>query len=150
LLFEDQTSLMVMEDVDFDGQEEHIADLVTTAGFDTEWSGSTVEGEAQVNAKILLFNIFVGGRLSKSFGEAKTDLTGESTLAAQPGFEGFVTETPVPEPVDINTSAGPSGVDTVAFGGVEFKILPLNIVARGSYNFKNENFTGDLGARLQF
>jgi hypothetical protein len=147
--FVDQTTMPVYEDVDTDGQDEHIANLNTTAGFASEWSGSTVGGEAQVNAKILFFNIFAGARLSKSFGNAKTVMDGVTSLTAQPGYGAFVTDDPGTA-TSISTEAGPSGVDTTAFGGVEFKILPVTVAARGSYNIKSENYTVDAGARLQF
>ena len=144
--FVDQTTMPVMEDIDMDGNDEHVGDLTTTAGFDTKWSGSTVGAEAQANAKILFFNIFAGGRLSSSFGSSSTNLSGDSTLVSyHPSVSGGTISD-----LDINTEAGPSGLNTMVFGGVEFKILPINIVARGSYNFKNENITADLGARLQF
>ncbi|MFW6181070.1 MAG: hypothetical protein ACOC8N_04915 [Spirochaetota bacterium] len=150
LAFTDSDTMTVYADADGDGQEDdHVADLTTEAGLETSWSGSTVGAEAQGNVKILFFNIFAGGRLSKSFGSADTTTSGSTTLEDADDTDGFTVEDDTQE-VTVSTSAIPGDLDTMVFGGVEFKILPINIVARGSYNFKNENLTADLGARLQF
>jgi hypothetical protein len=142
-------SFGVFEDVNNDGMDEYIADVTTSGAFETEWRGSTFGGEAQANAKILFINLFGGARISTSFGNATTLIDGSSTLSAQPGYETDVTEH-TNEIVSVDAESGPTGIDYYAFAGLEVKILPLAIGARGGYNFSNQIITLDIGARLQF
>ncbi len=127
-----------------------VANLVTEAGFETNWKGLTVGGEAQANFQILFVNLFGGARLSKTFGKATTDLSGSTTLQlTDPTYTPYVSEFTNQQLV-ISTEAKPEGIDTTLFGGVEVKILMLAVTLRGGYNFKNSNYVVDGGARLQF
>ena len=70
-------------------------------------------------------------------------------MTVQEVYTGYVTASPT-ESVDVSTEAAPSGLDFYGFGGLEFKIFPLVLGARGGYNFSNPVITLDFGARLQF
>jgi hypothetical protein len=129
--------------------EEHIANLVSSNAFDSDWKGHTVGAELQGNMKIAFFNIFLGGRLSTSWGSAQTTIDGDVTVSPESGYEGYVTANPS-EPIDIATDASPDGLGYYGFGGLEFKILPIVVGGRLGYNFRNDVITADFGARLQF
>ena len=141
-------SFAVYEDVTPDPGDEHIADLVSTNAFNSDWRGHTVGGEVQGNMKILIVNLFAGGRLSTSWGSAHTSVNGDVAVNPVAGYEAFVTANT--ETIDVTTEASPDGLDYYAFGGLEAKILPVVIGGRLGYNFRNEVITLDLGARLQF
>lgn len=127
-----------------------VADLTTETGFETNWKGLTVGGEGQVNFQILFINLFGGARLSKTFGSATTDLTGSTTLTlTEASYNTYVKEF-TDQVLTISSEAKPDGIDTTLFGGVEAKILMLVATLRGGYNFKNDNFIVEGGARLQF
>jgi hypothetical protein len=128
-------------------EDEHVANLTTSSAFDSSWKGHTFGGEAQGNIQILFINLFAGGRLSTSWGEATTSVSGDVTV--EEVYTGYVTANPS-ESVDVSTDAAPSGIDFYGFGGLEFKIFPLVVGARGGYNFGNQVITLDFGARLQF
>ncbi len=142
-------SFAVYEDVTGGPEEEHIADLVSTNSFDTNWQGHTVGGEVQGNIKILFFNLFVGGRMSTSWGSADTSVNGDVSVNPVSGYEIYVTANPT-ETIDIDTESHPDGLDYYAFGGLEVKILPVVICGRFGYNFSNDAIALDFGARLQF
>jgi|GEM_PF-1862646 len=142
-------SFAVLADVTPEPGDEHIADLVSSNAFDSDWKGHTVGAELQGNMKVLFINLFLGGRLSTSWGSANTTINGDVTVVPVSGYEGFVTANPS-ESIDIATDASPSGLAYYGFGGVEFKILPVVIGGRLGYNFRNEVVTLDFGARLQF
>jgi hypothetical protein len=138
----------VFADADpFTPGDEHVANLLTSNDFDSTWKGHTVGGEAQGNMKILFIKIFAGGRLSTSWGKATTSITGDVTV--EEVYAGYVTANPT-ESIDVTTETVPSGFDFYGFGGLEFKIFPLVVGARGGYNFGNRVITMDIGARLQF
>ena len=138
----------VYEEVDAGSPgEEHVANLNTTSGFDSAWRGHTLGGEVQGNVKILFVNLFGGGRVSTSWGKATTSIDGDVTV--QSVYPGYTVESPT-ESVDVTTEAAPSGLDFYGFGGLEFKIFPVVLGARGGYNFSNQVITLDFGARLQF
>ena len=99
--------------------------------------------------KILLVNLFAGGRLSTSWGSAHTSVNGDVTVNPVAGYEAFVTANPT-ENINVATEASPDGFDYYAFGGLEAKLLPVVIGGRFGYNFSNDVITLDLGARLQF
>lgn len=142
-------SFAVLADVTPEPGDEHIANLVSSNSFDSNWKGHTVGAEMQGNMKILFINLFIGGRLSTSWGNAQTTIDGDVTVNPVSGYEGFVTASPS-ESIDISTSASPSGLAYYGFGGVEFKIFPIVLGGRLGYNFHNEVITVDFGARLQF
>ena len=142
-------SFAVYEDVTADPGDEHIADLVSTNAFNSDWRGHTVGGEVQGNMKILFVNLFAGGRLSTSWGSAHTSVNGDVAVNPVAGYEAFVTANPT-ENIDGTAEASPDGLDYYAFGGLEAKLLPVVIGGRLGYNFRNEVITLDLGARLQF
>jgi hypothetical protein len=143
-------SFAAYEDVNpMEPGEEHVADLVSTNAFNSEWRGHTVGGEVQGNIKILFINLFAGARMSNSWGSAQTSILGAVDVIPVPEYAGDVTADPT-EDIDIDTEASPDGLDYYAFGGIEAKILPVVIGGRMGYNFKNEVITFDLGARLQF
>jgi hypothetical protein len=129
--------------------KEYIADLVTTSNFDTAWKGHTLGGEVQGNMKVLFINVFAGGRLSTSWGRATTTLDGDASAVVRPAYAGIVNVNPS-ETISVETETVPRGFDFLGFGGLEFKIMPLLIGARGGYNFSNRVVTLDIGARLQF
>jgi hypothetical protein len=142
-------SIPVIVDVPAVGSTQ-VADLVTETGFETNWKGFTVGGEGQINFQVLFVNLFGGARLSKTFGSATTDLIGSTTLAlTDPIYAPYVSEF-TNQALDISSEAKPEGIDTTLFGGVELKILSIVATVRGGYNFKNDNFIVDGGARLQF
>ncbi len=130
------------------GNQFQIADLTTTAGFETTWTGHTLGGEAQGNFQILFFNFFGGLRLSKTFGSATTELGGNATLTAVPGYFGDVVEGTTA--INISEESKTEGFDTTLFGGLEVKLLIFALTGRGGYNLKNDNITVDIGGRLQF
>jgi len=146
-------SFAVYEDVDpTQAGEEYIADLLTTSAFDTSWKGHTLGGEVQGNMKVLFINIFAGGRLSTSWGQASTALIGDATATVREEYKSGPYQVNVnpSESVEVTTETVPSGLGFYGFGGLEFKIFPLVLGARGGYNFSNQVITLDLGARLQF
>jgi len=141
----------VYEDVDDNGTDEYIADLTATGDFDSEWRGHTFGGEVQGNMKILFLNLFAGGRLSTSWGKATTSINADTSAELTPdGVASGVTIDNPTEPISVTTDAEPDGIAFYGFGGLEFKIFPLVLGARGGYNFRNQVITLDLGARLQF
>jgi hypothetical protein len=143
-------SVAVMEDVDpMQPGEEHIANLVNNNAFDSNWKGHTVGAEAQANMKILFINLFLGGRLSTSWGSAQTNIDGDVNVVPEPGYEAYVTANPS-ESISASTEASPNGLGYYGFGGLEFKILPIVIGGRFGYNFRNDVITADFGARVQF
>jgi len=121
----------------------------TTAAIDTSWKSSTVGGEAQANFQLLFLNLFVGTRLSKTFGKATSEFTGTVDLVENPDNPGYVT-TAQNEEVSTSSETKAKGIDIYGFGGAEVKLFILSIGARGSYNFSNNSITVDGGVRLQF
>lgn len=141
-------TINIMEDVTGDGEKEIIGTLETETGFKTVWKGFSAGGEAQANFQLLIFNIFVGGRVGKSFGKATTEIGGTTTLTPSIDFPGEVT--PGSESISITKEAKPEGIEVNLFGGAEIKLLIFTLGLRGGYNINNGNFTVDGGARLQF
>jgi hypothetical protein len=138
----DEIDIDVNEDGTVDGQ------ITNTAGFKTEWNSSTFGGEAQANVQLLIFNIFAGTRLSKSFGKAETVLSGTTTITA---IDPLWVDDSVPSAtLSITEESKPDGIDTFLYGGVEVKILMLNVTGKIGYNLSNKNYTIDGGVRMQF
>ena len=143
-------SFAVMEDVNpMEPGDEHIANLVSSNAFDSNWKGHTVGAEVQGNMKITIINLFLGGRLSTSWGSAQTTIDGDVSVVPESGYEAYVTANPS-ESIDIVSESSPDGLAYYGFGGVEVKILPIIVGGRLGYNFRNEVVTLDFGARLQF
>jgi hypothetical protein len=140
----------IMEDISVpqDGVKEKIGTITTETGFKTVWKGFSTGGEAQANFQLLLFNIFVGGRVGKSFGKATTEIGGSTKLTPLPGFELYVDD--ITDEITISKEAKPEGIEVNLFGGAEVKLLIFSLGVRGGYNINNGNFTVDGGARLQF
>jgi hypothetical protein len=130
-------------DIDDDGTPE--GTLTNEAGFETNWKAHTLGGEAQANLQLLLFNLFAGTRVSKSFGKAETTIAGTSTLtsSAPVVFPGLTT-------LSISEESKPEGIDLFLYGGAEVKILILTVTGRVGYNLNNKNYTIDGGLRMQF
>jgi len=141
-------SIPVIMDIPAFGTQQ-VATLETETGFETNWKGMTVGGEAQTNFQILFINLFGGARLSKTFGKATTDISGSTTLEPNPEYSKYV-ENFTDEQLLISTEAKPEGIDITLFGGAEVKILMLAVTLQGGYNFKNSNYLLEGGVRLQF
>ncbi|KPJ80186.1 MAG: hypothetical protein AMS17_20845 [Spirochaetes bacterium DG_61] len=129
-------------DIDDDGTPE--GTLTNAAGFETNWNANTFGGEAQANLQLLLFNLFAGTRVSKSFGKAETTIAGSSDLT---GGAGITTGSTT---LSISEESKPDGIDMFLYGGAEVKILILTVTGRVGYNLNNKNYTIDGGLRMQF
>jgi hypothetical protein len=135
-------------DVDDDGTAE--GEIRNDAGLESVWSSHTFGGEAQANFQVLFLNLFAGARLSKSFGKAETSIAGTSELVATGGTPGLIDDTLPPQIISISEEGKPEGIETVLYGGAEFKLLFMTITAKGGYNLKNEAIHAEAGARIQF
>jgi hypothetical protein len=135
-------------DADNDGDADD-GEIINTAGFETNWNAHTLGGEAQANLQLLIFNVFAGTRVSKSFGKAETVVAGTTDLVDHSGL-GLVAEPLKPIDLSISEESKPDGIDMFLYGGAEVKILILNVTGRVGYNLNNKNYTIDGGLRMQF
>jgi len=136
------------DEYDYPGVQ--IGTVNTTAAINNSWTAHTLGGEAQANFQILFLNFFLGSRLSKTFGKAKSEFTGKVDLTPESDeYIGVVTEKKDTS-VTASNEAKPSGIDIYGFGGAEVKLLIFTVGARGTYNFTNNNLSIDGGVRLQF
>jgi len=133
--------------IDYDEDGTPDGYIENAAGFKTEWNSSTFGGEAQANVQLLIFNIFAGTRLSKSFGKAETVLSGTGNIT-DAGTGPVIEEGAVL--FNVTEESKPEGIDTFLYGGVEVKILMLNVTGKIGYNLSNKNYTIDGGVRMQF
>ncbi len=133
-------------DLNDDGTAE--GEIRNEAGLESVWSSHTFGGEAQANLQVLFLNLFAGARLSKSFGKAETSVGGSSSLVDTGGGPALITEDTTT--ISITEEGKPEGIETVLYGGAEFKLLFMTITARGGYNLKNEAIHVEAGARVQF
>jgi hypothetical protein len=134
-------------DVDEDGTDD--GEIVNEAGLESVWNSHTFGGEAQANFQVLFLNLFAGARLSKSFGKAETSVGGSSTLV-DTNTGDLIDFEPGSQTISITEEGKPEGIETVLYGGAEFKLAFLTITARGGYNLKNEAIHAEAGARIQF
>jgi hypothetical protein len=134
-----------MVDANDDGTDD--GEIITEADIVTTWSSHTLGGEAQANFQFLFFNLYLGSRLSKSFGSAESSIEGDVTLVDLTGLGDVSAGADV---ISISKKAEPDGIDTFIFGGLEAKILFFVLSTKASYNFSGDAFGADLGVRLQF
>jgi hypothetical protein len=134
-----------MVDANDDGTDD--GELITAADIVTTWSSHTIGGEAQANFQLFFFNLYLGSRLSKSFGSAESSIEGDITLVDLTGLGDVAAGADV---ISILKKAEPDGIDTFIFGGLEAKVWFLVISTKASYNFNGDAFGGDVGVRLQF
>jgi hypothetical protein len=133
-------------DLDSDGTSE--GTFSADAALNTAWHSSTFGAETQANAQVLFLNLFLGTRISKTFGEATTSMNGTGTLTDNPSNPVDVVEET--DTIAISEVSQPSGFDPYVFGGLEIKILGLVIAGKGTYNITNGNYILESGIRLQF
>lgn len=134
-------------DVDDNGTDD--GEIQNEAGIESVWNSHTFGGEAQANFQVLFLNLFAGARVSKSIGKAETSAGGSSTLVDTNGADGITFE-PGSQTISITEEGKPEGIETVLYGGAEFKLAFLTITARGGYNLSNEAINVEAGARVQF
>jgi hypothetical protein len=142
-------SLTASESTPIDFDEDGTPDgyISNTGGFKTDWNSSTFGGEAQANLQLLIFNLFAGTRLSKSFGKVETTLTGTGNVT-DAGTAPVIETGPVI--FSVTEESKPDGIDMFLYGGAEVKILMLTVTGKVGYNLNNNNYTIDGGLRMQF